>query len=566
MTVQANSLAKYKSWKDWFNARNSATIINKSNQEMLFETFNSSISNEKCKRELEEHTETVFMFRQNFGTTRVDLFHNMQTTGGNLYTTKAESGFIPGIGEDTTCFMMPDYNSLTQIPQATAEPIPTAQQLLNMTSIDKVNALTQGLTTSYKPRNFVPIPPFLIETIDNSISKYEGDAIQTLIVVAQALKDFDTLHSNDNDYVDKAKSKSKDVLAWLYLVIKDKITAIPTMGCNSKILKQSFSNLESKCLGPSILEPTSVNNFQQIERVFKRPLEILATTSSSTQDFMQRLTQIHSNSNDKLSRSFKKIAPKYQRMLLLASSQGDAIPSELGKEAMEFFSQSTVLNAQIYLNSHLESLKIECSVSSALTTSLMHGSLLWVNSLTPSGLASSVISSLDIIRADVLQEGIVLDYSTKFEMSSKSLDKLTKTQILFPSDIEASIERLRALQALVELFFGTLSFASQGLKKLVHLCTDHKRLLRTKNYLDDMFIPKLHFTVDDRLNQWLDQCCRADLAFDTNLELTNFSSIFYDIQLSKFFCSLPLNILKLHGPNDNQSRLDSQHDRKKKKV
>jgi hypothetical protein len=329
------------------------------------------------------------------------------------------------------------------------------------------------------------------------------------------------------------------------------------MGCNSRILKRSFSNLESMCLGPSTPEQTTVNNFDQIEQVFKRPLEILASTSSSTQDFMQHLTQIQSTSNDKLTCSFKKIAPKYQRMLLLASSQGEAIPSELGKEATEFFSQSTVLNAQIYLNSHLEALKIECSVSSALATSLMHGSLLWVNSLTPSGLASSVISSLDIIRADVPQEGIVLDYSTKFEISSKSLDKLTKTQILFPSDIEASIERLRALHALVELFFGPLSFASQGLKKLVHLCIDHKHLLRTKNYLDDMFIPKLHFTVDDRLNQWLDQCCRVDLAIDTNLELTNFSSIFYNIQLSKFHCSLPSNILKLHNPSDNNDKSDT---------
>ena len=232
---------------------------------------------------------------------------------------------------------------------------------------------------------------------------------------------------------------------------------------------------------------------------------------------------------------------------------------------MEFFSQSSVLNAQIYLNSHLESLKIECSVSSALTTSLMHGSLLWASSLTPSGLASSVISSLDIIRNDILQEGIILDYSTKHEMSSKSLEKLTKTQILFPSDIDSSIERLRALQALVELFFGALSFPSQGLKKLVHLCSDHKRLLRTKNYLDEMFIPKLHFTVDDRLNQWLEQCCRADLTLDTNLELTNFSSIFYDIQLSKFVCSLPSNISKLHSPRDNQHDHDNSGDRRKKK-
>ena len=251
-------------------------------------------------------------------------------------------------------------------------------------------------------------------------------------------------------------------------------------------------------------------------------------------------------------------------MLLIASSQGEATPSDLNKEALDFFSQANVLNAQIFLNSLFDSLQIECAVSPALTTSLMHGSFLWASTLTPSGLASSVISSLDVIRADTLQEGIVLDYSTRHEISSKSLEKLTRTQVLYPATIEASIERLRALHALVKLFFGKLSFPEQGLKKLVNLCLDHKRLLRTKQYLDDMFIPRLLFMVDDRLNQWLDQCCRADLVTDTNLELTHFSSIFSDIQLNKFFCNLPSNILRLQK-DLNSNKTDNEDDRKKKR-
>jgi hypothetical protein len=44
MAVQASVLAKYKEWEDWFsNTRSSATIINKSNQEMLFQIFKSSV-------------------------------------------------------------------------------------------------------------------------------------------------------------------------------------------------------------------------------------------------------------------------------------------------------------------------------------------------------------------------------------------------------------------------------------------------------------------------------------------------------------------------------------------
>ena len=251
-------------------------------------------------------------------------------------------------------------------------------------------------------------------------------------------------------------------------------------------------------------------------------------------------------------------------MILIASSQGEASPIEASEETLEFFKQSSVLNAQIFLNSYFESEKIECSVSTALTTSLMHGSFLWTNSLTPSGLASSVITSSDIIRADTLHEGIVLDYSTKYEMNSSSLAKLTKTQILFPVDVESTIERLKAFHALVKLFLGKLSYPQQGLRRLVNLCSDNRRLLRTRQYLDDMFIPKFLFSVDDRLNQWLHQCCTADSIMDTNLELTNFSSIFNDIQMNKFVCHLPPNIMKLHK-RDTEDQSDDEFGRKKKK-
>ena len=82
----------------------------------------------------------------------------------------------------------------------------------------------------------------------------------------------------------------------------------------------------------------------------------------------------------------------------------------------------------------------------------MHGSFLWSNTLTPSGLASSVITSSDVIRNDVLQEGIVLDYSTKHEMSNNSLNKLTKTQVLFPTNVDTSFENLKQFMLLLNCY------------------------------------------------------------------------------------------------------------------
>ena len=285
----------------------------------------------------------------------------------------------------------------------------------------------------------------------------------------------------------------------------------------------------------------------------KRPLEVLAMSSAETKDCILKLSQIQTQNNDKAQKSFKKIAPKYQRMLLIASSVGDVIPNELGEDAMNFFGQSSVLNAQIFLNSWLENLKIEVSVSSAVTTVLQVGAFLWSDSVTPSGFACSVFNSLELTRPDLLHEGLVLDYSTKYEMSKSSLDKLTKTQVLFPKDIEGMLERIKALQAFSALFFGDISYLGQGLKKLINLCDSNKDVIRSKLFLDEKFIAKFLFMVDDRVYQWLKQCCRVESVSETNLQLMDFAQLFFDIQSNRFFCSLPSNIMKLSS-NENENK------------
>ena len=126
----------------------------------------------------------------------------MTSSGGNLYTSSESFAFIQGVREDSSNVMTPDYDTLTQIPNALAESIPTASHLLNVTSIDEVDSLAIGQTTSYKPRNFVPVPPFLLTTLDDTISKSNGNTKEVLIKSAQAIKEFDTTHANDVEYTD----------------------------------------------------------------------------------------------------------------------------------------------------------------------------------------------------------------------------------------------------------------------------------------------------------------------------------------------------------------------------
>lgn len=258
---------------------------------------------------------------------------------------------------------------------------------------------------------------------------------------------------------------------------------------------------------------------------FQRPLEIIANSSTHTREYLDKLTQMQQSSGDKNTRNFKKLARKYQKMLLVASSLGNVVAQDINEEGKEFFSQTSTLNAQIFLNSYLEAREVECTISSALATVLMHGSFTWSNEVTPSGLSASVISSRDIINNDTLYEGIVLDFSIKHEISNESLKKLTKTQVLYPTDIESMIQRLDALAALSELFFGDKSLIYRGLDEFIYECKKNKMLLRRRYSLDDMFIPKFLYSVDDRVNQWLTQCGIEDNVSATSLDLVEFKPV-----------------------------------------
>ena len=278
---------------------------------------------------------------------------------------------------------------------------------------------------------------------------------------------------------------------------------------------------------------------------FQRPLEIIANSSTHTREYLDKLTQMQQSSGDKNTRNFKKLARKYQKMLLVASSLGNVVAQDINEEGKEFFSQTSTLNAQIFLNSYLEAREVECTISSALATVLMHGSFTWSNEVTPSGLSASVISSRDIINNDTLYEGIVLDFSIKHEISNESLKKLTKTQVLYPTDIESMIQRLDALAALSELFFGDKSLIYRGLDEFIYECKKNKMLLRRRYSLDDMFIPKFLYSVDDRVNQWLTQCGIEDNVSATSLDLVEFKSIMAKVRLNDFQCYLPPSIKKI---------------------
>jgi hypothetical protein len=553
MNQMSSENDKPSSWTEWFKTRKSGQDIDKSNQEALFETFNSTVSKSTCIDAVVNHDETAFLHAASFGQGNVAIFHHLIVVGRNIYDRNStkEYGFIQGLGSESAVAMTPDIETLFKNPEDIASPVPSPTSILNVSSIADVEALTDSATVTYNPRNLVPVPQFLIDTIQNSISNSNGNSKSMLLDCVTKIKEFDMEHTNDDEYVDKARSKSKDILLWLYMVSKNsRIDAIPVMGCNEKVAKQLLE-VKKKCLKTMHLENVSQNVSAQVEQSLKRPFEVLATSASSTSDFMEKLTQLQNQSSEKSMKSFKKIPVKYQNMILVASSVGEVTCQDYDADATEFFKCSNNLNAQVMLNSLMEAEGIECSVSAAVTTTLLYGSFLWKNSLSPSGLAASVISSEGIFRTDTLHEGMVLDYATKFDMSATSLTKLTKTQVAFPANIEEFTHRLRALLMLVQFFFKSRGYMSQGLTKFVNFCCSNRMLLRTRMHLDSKFIAKIICAVDERIYLWLKQCSAVTSVVDTDLSLMDFTQAIQDIQLNRFNYILPPCVTKLSNEKEN---------------
>jgi hypothetical protein len=178
------------SWKDWFLSRDSTAIINKSNQEKLFLTFNLTISNSKCIKSLTQHKETVFLHKVNFGQEKVNTFHHLTSVGGTIYnTTEKEYGFIQGIRDTTATSMTTNIKVLCKMPTQAPIAIPSVTQILIVTTEEQVDTLTASTTVTYALRNFIPVPPFLLVPIQETISKLNAsNRLKTSIQQMQTMQ------------------------------------------------------------------------------------------------------------------------------------------------------------------------------------------------------------------------------------------------------------------------------------------------------------------------------------------------------------------------------------------
>ena len=129
-------------------------------------------------------------------------------------------------------------------------------------------------------------------------------------------------------------------------------------------------------------------------------------------------------------------------------------------------------------------------------------------------------------------------------MSSISFKKLTKNQLIFLEDIYQMLNRLKALNILVSLFFGERGLLDQGLSRIIKKFEGSKQILRVKKHTNQLFIAKVMYAINERIYFWLQECMISISNTKTNMESTMFLNIFTSIQMGNFYHFLPPTVIK----------------------
>ena len=158
---------------------------------------------------LEELSQSVFLAKLSLGD-GLQLFHNFTQVGDSIYSDNViHSRIFIGLGKVPTTLLTPEVSILLKKPGDKEVFVPKREDSMNCGSNEDINTLTVSTTQKIKPRTFIPIPPFLVKSVNSKIMVCNGDASSVLLEVINMIKDFDTRNQDDADYSDKVALNCK---------------------------------------------------------------------------------------------------------------------------------------------------------------------------------------------------------------------------------------------------------------------------------------------------------------------------------------------------------------------
>ena len=543
---------KFSSWYEYYDALPASSVVNKGKMEQMLRSFDASLSAVEAKAAMARNQDFVYSARTGLNKT-LGLFHHLEVSGGTILDPEEDCAFFVGLNQANAIIATPDADVLFRQPHPNAYEVAKREDIMNCSSLQDVENLQASASQSIRARNFIPVPPFLVRTLGDSIASNKANTNKILLDVILKIKEFDEAHKDDAEFVEKAATKCKMFLHWLYVACTDDddngIAQIQIAICANEVITARMKDLEKANFNQTC------NPQAQMTQALVAPLEQLAASSKTTQEALLKMTatpeKTQASSSEK---SFAKIPESYKNMLLNASSIGQARPSTLREEAMEFFKQSGIRQAHIHLNSILDGKGIRVSIPHSVVNALYCGAFKWTNLATPSGFAASVLETESYLRNDVLREAMVLEASTKFEISDKYVEKLTKTSIQFPSTAEDLIERFKAMRELASFFFPVESYIVQFYIKLANWNLRYRRIVDLRVAMDPKFIAKFLVATDNRINMYLEECMKAEDPMDISPRWLNADSICESVEMNEFYYTLPASVKSIASPAEEERR------------
>ena len=143
-------------------------------------------------------------------------------------------------------------------------------------------------------KNFVPIPPFLFQTVFKVINETQGDAEVLYLEILKEMKDFDIRTKDDINFQEKALEDSKEILYWLFLVITDKIKKLETIICDDVQNLNYFNKMEEDLFGSSEEQVEDIENQINLGGVTQdsRSFEALSASILNTNECISKMAHI----------------------------------------------------------------------------------------------------------------------------------------------------------------------------------------------------------------------------------------------------------------------------------
>ena len=392
---------RFASWYEYYAALPTSSVVNKGKMEQMLRSFDFSLSADEAKAAMTRNQDCVFLARTGLNKTLGLFHHSLEVSGGTIVDPEEDCAFYVGLNRDDAIIATPDATVLFRPQHQDAYEVAKREDIMNCLSVQDVESLNASDTQSIRARNFVPVPPFLVQTLNRSIVANKAKMSQIFLDVITAIKDFEEIHKDDDEFKEKAATKCKQLLHWLFVAMKDDdesgIAQIQFAICMNETIMERMKMFEATNL-------TQTNNPQlQVTQALVATLAQLAASSKTTQEALLKMLAIQEKgpSASASEKSFAKIPESYRNMLLNASSIGEARPSKLIDEAMEFFKLSDIRQAHIHLNSVLDSKGVRVSIPHLVINTLYCGAFKWSNLATPSGFAASVLEMESYLRNDV---------------------------------------------------------------------------------------------------------------------------------------------------------------------